>query len=216
MSLKASLLAAALLAAAALQPAQAATRSVAAVEGLALRAKPDAGAKLIRRLPVLTEVIILGKAKPATIAGRNDKWVYVQANYCPDSADRSLLCETVYQKGWVADSGLAYGGRFEPLDAWREGRIEVKSGNTSWTYSLATDGGYTLDWESWSYDTELSPCPAERKKGRYCVETRAETGRLHRYRNVVRPGTGKELLYVDADGALCDRLTTPETRYCDR
>lgn len=216
MTFKVSLLAAPLLAVAALQPAGAATRSVAAVEGLALRAKPDAAAKVVRRLPVLTEIIILGKARPATIAGREDKWIYVQANYCPDPADRSLLCETVYQKGWVADSGLAYGDRFEPVTAWREGRIEVKSGNTSWTYKLGADGGYTLDWESWSYDTDLSPCPAERKKGRYCVETRAESGRLQRYGDVVRPGTGKALLYVDADGALCDRLTTAETRYCDR
>ena len=112
------------------QAARAATRSVAAVDGLELRAAPKADARVVRRLPILTEVIILGKAKqPATIGGRRDSWVYVQANYCPDSADKSLLCETVYQKGWVADSQLAYGARFKPLSDWRAGRIEAAIGN---------------------------------------------------------------------------------------
>ena len=227
MTTNSSILAAALLAVAAAgalltpvlapQAALAATRSVAAVDGLALRAAPKAGAQLIKRLPILTEVIILGKAKqPATIGGRKDSWVYVQANYCPDSADKSLLCETMYQKGWVADSQLAYGERFKPLSDWRAGRIEAANGNTSWRYAIAADGAYTYDWESWTYDTKSFPCPAERKRGRYCVESRAESGQLYRYGDVVRPGSGENLLYIDADGALCDRMSTPGARLCDR
>ncbi len=199
------------------QAARAATRSVAAVDGLELRAAPKADARIVRRLPILTEVIILGKAKqPATIGGRRDSWVYVQASYCPDSADKSLLCETVYQKGWVADSQLAYGERFKPLSDWRAGRIEAANGNTSWRYAIAADGAYTYDWESWTYDTKSFPCPAERKRGRYCVESRAESGQLYRYGDVVRPGSSEDLLYIDADGALCDRMSTPGARRCDR
>ncbi len=199
------------------QAARAATRSVTAVDGLELRAAPKAGAQVVRCLPILTEVIILGKAKqPATIGGRRDSWVYVQANYCPDSADKSLLCETVYQKGWVADSQLAYGERFKPLSDWRAGRIEAANGNTSWRYAIAADGAYTYDWESWTYDTKSFPCPAERKRGRHCVESRAESGQLYRYGDVVRPGSSEDLLYIDADGALCDRMSTPGARRCDR
>ncbi len=223
MATNSSILAAALLAVAAAgalltpQTARAATRSVAAVDGLALRAAPKAGAQLIKRLPILTEVIILGKAKqPATIGGRKDSWVYVQANYCPDSADKSTLCETVYRKGWVADSQLAYGERFEPMSQWREGRIEVANGNTSWRYAIAADGTYSYDWESWTYDTKSFPCPAARKKGRYCVESRAESGQLQRYGDVVRAGSSEDLLYIDARGALCDRMSTPGARFCDR
>ncbi len=199
------------------QAARAATRSVAAVDGLALRSAPKAGARVLRRLPILTEVILLGKPKQtATIGGRKDSWVYVQANYCPDGADKSLLCETVYENGWVAHSRLAYGARFEPLSAWRAGRIEVSTGNRSWSYAIAADGAYSYDLESWTYDSKSFPCPAERKRGRYCVESRAESGQLYRYGDVVRAGRDGELLYIDARGALCDRMSTPGAPICDR
>lgn len=192
-------------------------RGVAAVNGLSLRSAPKAGAPVIRRLPILTEIIILNRAKkPATIGGRKDSWVYVQANYCPDSGDTSPLCETVYRKGWVADSYIAYGNRFKPLSEWRNGRIEAKNGNTSWSYDIAANGRYTLDWESWKYDTKTFPCPSDRKRGRYCVESRSETGQLYRYRDVIRAGSEGDLLYVDAGGALCDRMSGSDGRMCDR
>ena len=199
------------------QATLAATRTVAAVDGLALRSAPKEGAPVLRRLPILTEVIILGKPKqPATIGGRKDSWVYVQANYCPDSADKSLLCETVYENGWVAHSRLAYGKRFEPLSQWREGQIEVSDGNKFWRYAIAANGAFAYDWESWTYDTESFPCPAERKRGRYCVESRVESGQLYRYGDVVRAGREGPLLYIDSRGALCDRMSTPRAPLCDR
>ena len=198
------------------QPAQAATRSVAAVDGIALRAAPKAEARVLRRLPILTEVIILNRAeRRATIDGREDAWVYVQANYCPDKADKSLACETVYQNGWVAHSKLAYGARFEPLSDWRLGRIEVPGRYKSWSYAFDAQGGFTYERESWSYVTKGFSCRAE-QRGRYCVEQRLESGQLYRYGDVVRAGRDGELLYIDGRGALCDRMSTPGAPYCDR
>jgi hypothetical protein len=140
----------------------------------------------------------------------------VQANYCPDPRDISRYCETVFEKGWVADSYLAYDGRFEPMTAWRDGRIEASAGDVSWSYALGADGSYTLDWEAWSYFHKDDPCRPEQRRDRFCVETRAETGQLHRYRNAVRAGPEGALLYIDDRGALCERMSAPGERLCDR
>ncbi len=194
-----------------------ATRSVVAIDGLALRAAPQDGARVLQRLPILTEVIHLGRApRPAVIGGRKDSWVYVQANYCPDPEDNSLSCETVFKKGWLVESYLAYDQRFEPMTAWREGAIEAQAGNTSWSYSFGADGTFALDWEAWSHFRKYDPCPDSERRDGYCVKIRAETGRLHRYRNVVRAGTVGNFLYIDDRGALCDRMSSPAQRLCDR
>lgn len=197
--------------------AEDATRSVVAIDGLALRAAPRAGAPVVQRLPILSEVIRLGGSpRPTVIGGREDSWVYVQANYCPDPEDNGPSCETVFKKGWLADSYLAFDQRFEPMAAWRDGAIEVQAGNASWSYTFGADGTYALDWEAWSHFRKYDPCPAEERRDGFCVKTRAETGRLHRYRNVVRAGTDGAFLYIDGRGALCDRMSSPAQRLCDR
>lgn len=194
-----------------------ATRTVVAIDGLSLRAAPRDGARIIQRLPILTEVIRLGRSpRPAVIGGRNDSWVYVQANFCPDPRDNSLSCETVFKKGWLAESYLAYDRRFEPMTAWRDGAIEGQAGNTSWSYTFGADGTFALDWEAWSHFRKYDPCPAEEQRDGFCVKTRAETGRLHRYRNVVRAGMDGEFLYIDDRGALCGRMSSPGEPLCDR
>lgn len=193
------------------------TRTVVAIDGLALRESPADGSRVLRRLPILTEVIRLSRSpRPAVIGGRKDRWVYVQANYCPHPKDNSLTCETVFKKGWLADSYLAYDGRFEPMTAWRDGAIEAHAGNTSWSYSFRADGTYALDWETWNYFRKYDPCPEAERRDGFCVKTRSETGRLHRYRNVVRAGADGEYLYIDGRGALCDRMSSPDERLCDR
>jgi len=219
-------IAAAILAVAALgpglfgQPAQAAQgagRAVVAVDGLALRAAPKAGARAIMRLGILTEVIRLNRRRqPAVIGGRKDHWVYVQANYCPDAEDTSLACETVFKKGWLADSYLAYDDSFKPMTEWREGTIEGQIGDVSWSYSIAADGAYALDWEAWSYFRKYDPCPEEQRRDGFCVETRAETGQLQRYRDVVRASEDGEFFYIDRRGALCHRMSALGAHFCDR
>ncbi len=199
------------------QAAEDANRSVVAIDGLALRAAPRSGARVLQRLPILTEVIPLGRSpRPAVIGGRKDSWVYVQANYCPDPEDNSLSCETVFKKGWLAESFLAYEQRFEPMTTWRDGAIEAQAGNTSWSYTFGADGTYALDWEAWSHFRKYDPCPAEERRDGFCVKTRAETGRLQRYRNVVRAGQSGAFLYIDDRGALCDRMSSSAARLCDR
>jgi hypothetical protein len=199
------------------QAASAGARAVVAVDGLALRAAPGAGSRVLMRLRVLTEVIRLDRApRAATIGGRKDRWVYVQANYCPDAKDTSAYCESVFKKGWTAESFLAFDDSFEPMIEWRAGTIEGSRGNVSWTYTIAADGSYAFDWESWRYLRKDDPCPAEQQRDRFCAETRAESGQLYRYRNVVRAGGKGELLYIDAGGALCDRMSSPDKPMCDR
>ena len=141
---------------------------------------------------------------------------YVQANYCPDPEDNSLSCETVFKKGWLADSYLASDQRFEPMTAWRDGAIEAQAGNTTWSYTFGADGTYALDWEAWSHFRKYDPCPEEQRREGFCVKIRAETGRLHRYRNVVRAGVAGAFLYIDDRGALCDRMSSSAKRLCDR
>ena len=197
--------------------AEEANPTVVAIDGLALHEAPAGGSRVLQRLPILSEVIRLGRSpRPAVIGGRKDSWVYVQANYCPDPNDNSLTCETVFKKGWLAESYLAYDERFEPLTSWRDGGIEASVGNASWTYSFGADGTYALDWEAWSHFRKYDPCPAEERRDGFCVKTRAETGRLHRYRNVVRAGQHGAYLYIDGRGALCDRMSSPGERLCDR
>ncbi len=193
-------------------------RAVTAIEGLALRSAPKTGSKVVKRLGLLTEVFVLKRAKqPATIGGRKDRWVYVQANYCPDTKDKSPHCETLVAKGWVADSLLAFDERFEPMSKWRAGRIEASARNDSWSYAIAADASYAFEREAWRYISEGVPCPGGKRQGRYCLEIKSETGRLYRYRNVVRAGKYGDLLYIDARGALCDRLSYPgEQEICDR
>jgi hypothetical protein len=202
------------------QPAQAAQgpgHAVVAVDGLVLRAAPKAGAQAIRRLGILTEVIRLNRRRqPAVIGGKPDHWVYVQANYCPDPKDTSLACETVFKKGWLADSYLAYDDSFKPMTEWREGMVEGQISDVSWSYSIATDGSYVLDWEAWSYFRKYDPCPKEQRQDGFCVEKRAETGQLQRYRDVVRAGEDGEFLYIDRRGALCHRMSALGERFCDR
>ena len=48
------------------------------------------------------------------------------------------------------------------------------------------------------------------------MEQRTESGQLYRYGDVVRAGPDGELLYIDARGALCDRMSTPGKPLCDR
>lgn len=192
-------------------------RAVTAIDGLTLRAKPNAGARAVARLGILTEVIILKRAKQtAMIGGRKDRWIYVQADYCPDRQDTSPYCETLVKKGWVADSYLAYDERFKPLSKWRPGKIEVEVQNASWSYSFDADGGFQFDREAWEHAGKNDLCPDEQRQGPYCVRIVKESGQLHRYRNVVRAGKQGGLLYVDSRGALCDRLSSAAARLCDR
>lgn len=193
------------------------TSAVIAVDGLTLRSAPNEGSRALRRLGILTEVVLLRRAgKPATIKGRKDRWIYVQANYCPDPDDKSPYCETLVERGWLAESYLAYDERFEPVNQWRAGSIEGKSGNVSWTYQIAADGSFTFDREAWEYAGKNDDCPAEQQQGPYCVRVRAESGQLYRFRNVVRAGTDGDLLFVDRGGALCDRQSSADARMCDR
>lgn len=192
-------------------------RAVTAIDGLTLRAKPKAGARAIARLGILTEVIILRRAKQTSmIGGRKDRWIYVQADYCPDRQDTSPYCETLVKKGWVADSYLAYDDRFEPLSKWRPGKIEVEVPNASWNYTFDADGGFQFDREAWEHAGRNDLCPDEQRQGPYCVRVVKESGQLRRYRNVVRAGKESGLLYVDSRGALCDRMSSAEARFCDR
>ena len=81
-----------------------------------------------------------------------------------------------------------------------DGVIEVTVGNASWSYTFGADGSYALDWEAWSHFRKYDPCPDEERRDGFCVKTRAETGRLHRYRNVVRAGQDGYFLYIDDPG----------------
>lgn len=192
-------------------------RAVTAIDGLTLRAKPNAGARAVARLGILTEVIILKRAKQtSTIGGREDRWIYVQADYCPDRQDTSPYCETLVKKGWVADSYLADDDRFKPLSKWRTGKIEVEVPNASWSYSFDADGGFQFGREAWEHAGKNDLCPDEQRQGPYCVRIVKESGQLRRYRNVVRAGKEGGLLYVDSRGALCDRMSSAEARFCDR
>lgn len=191
--------------------------AVVAIHGLTLRAAPSTGARALRRLPILTEVIPLHKPrKPATIGGRKDAWLYVQANYCPDPLDTSPACETVLQRGWVAESYLAANGRFEPLTKWRAGAIEVDIEDEAWRYVIAADGSFSFESESWSYFRKSDPCPAEEREGGFCVHRESKSGQLLRHRDVVRAGDDGRLLYIDKAGALCDPWSSRRQRMCDR
>ncbi len=192
-------------------------RAITAIDGLTLRAKPSAGARAVARLGILTEVIILKRAKQTSlIGGRQDRWIYVQADYCPDRQDTSPYCETLVKKGWVADSYLAYDDRFEPISRWRPGKIEVEVPNASWSYSFDADGGFRFDREAWEHAGKNDLCPEDQRQGPYCVRVVKESGQLHRYHNGVRAGTKGGLLYVDSRGALCDRMSSAEATFCDR
>lgn len=198
-------------------PGAQSTSAVIAVDGLTLRSAPNEGSRVLRRLGILTEVVLLRRAgKPATINGRADRWVHVQANYCPDPDDKSPHCETLVERGWLAESYLAYDERFEPVSQWRAGSIEGRSGNVSWTYRIAADGSFTFDHEAWEYAGKNDDCPAEQLQEPYCVRVRAESGQLYRFRNVVRAGTDGDFLFVDRGGALCDRMSSAAGRICDR
>ncbi len=183
----------------------AAAEAVAATDRLALRAKPAADARVLKRLPILTRTIILKRAK---------KWVYVQADYCPDPQDKSLQCETFVVKGWVLDAYLAYDHRFKPVTDWRDGTIKGESGNANWIYDFAADGSFSRTREEWQYRRGRG-CSRGEEHGRYCVRTRVDSGRLTRFRNVVRPGELDELLYIDGRGRLCDRLSSAATPMCE-
>ena len=191
--------------------------AVVAIDGLRLRAAPGTDTRTLRRLSILTEVIPLHKPrKPATIGGRKDAWLYVQANYCPDAKDTSPACETLLQRGWVAESYLAANGTFQPLTKWRAGAIEVDIEDRAWRYVIAADGTFSFESESWSYFRKSDPCPAEEREGGFCVHRESNSGQLQRHRDVVRAGDDGRLLYIDKGGALCDPWSSRQQRMCDR
>lgn len=182
-------------------------RAVTATDGLSLRAAANGSSRRIRRLDILTEVYILRRAKG---------WAQVQANYCPVAGDTSAYCETSVVRGWVADSHLAFDNRFKPMAKWRAGTIEGRTQNETWSYRIAADASFRFESEAWELAGRNDICPAEQQDGPYCVRVRKESGRFYRYRNVVRAGKDGVLLYVDRRGALCDRMSSAEEKFCDR